>query len=458
MYCKHCGKSIDTDSVFCRYCGKPLNENSAEAQNTCVQKDSAKALTHSNSKKIILLFCSCTILLTFIVWGTFSIFNKNKIADITIDKVSRDLAIATKNYDELYGFHEGLAKVYKNKKYGFIDKLGHEIVPCIYDKAEDYHLGISIVSKGEKTGVINQEGDIVIPCKFDDIQTFGKDSLAVACLYGKYGFIDLKGNIVIPFNYEECGEFSEGLAAVRQNGLYGFINKKGELIIPCQYRELYNGHGFNDGLVGVSKDKWGYIDKTGKVVIPFQDGLTGMPFSSGLSIKYRRTTFYDKYGLLSYKSEGAFIHKNGELASDYHEVEKIQEFRDGYSVITDNTGWEGLINRQGDFIIPCKYSFIANGFDDKYVVVRLNDKYGMVHKVTGKVVIPIIYNSISWTFKEGVINVEKDGKMGYINESHQIVIPFIYDGATAFSEGFAVVQRYGKYGYVDRYGRDTFNF
>lgn len=48
--------------------------------------------------------------------------------------------------------------------------------------------------------------------------------------------------------------------------------------------------------------------------------------------------------------------------------------------------------------------------------------------------------------------------MGYINEYNQTIIPFVYDEAGAFSEGFAVVQRYGKYGYVDRYGHDTFNF
>lgn len=48
--------------------------------------------------------------------------------------------------------------------------------------------------------------------------------------------------------------------------------------------------------------------------------------------------------------------------------------------------------------------------------------------------------------------------MGYINENNQNVIPFIYDQANDFSEGFAVVKRYGKYGYVDRYGYDTFNF
>ena len=68
-----------------------------------------------------------------------------------------------------------------------------------------------------------------------------------------------------------------------------------------------------------------------------------------------------------------------------------------------------------------------------------------------------IGNAFEFTFKEGVIPLKKDGKIGYINESNQNLTPFIYDEAHGFSEGFAVVKRYGKYGYVDRYGHDTFN-
>lgn len=41
--------------------------------------------------------------------------------------------------------------------------------------------------------------------------------------------------------------------------------------------------------------------------------------------------------------------------------------------------------------------------------------------------------------------------------SNQLVIPYNYDGARDFHEGFSVVEKYGKYGYVDRYGTDTFN-
>lgn len=75
-----------------------------------------------------------------------------------------------------------------------------------------------------------------------------------------------------------------------------------------------------------------------------------------------------------------------------------------------------MINTRGEFVIPCRYSFIANGFDDRYVVVRLNGKYGMVRKETGEVVVPVIYEEIGWpwAFKEGVISVKKMGKWGVL--------------------------------------------
>ena len=252
-----------------------------------------------------------------------------------------------------------------------------------------------------------------------------------------------------------------------------FVDKNGKLVIPCKYENLYNDCGFSEGLVGVSidggedgvvDDKWGYIDKTGKIVIPFQTGLSGSPFSSGLSMRYRGglTFSHDKNGFpVMHKTafEGAFIYKNGKQATDFFETQNIEGFRKGYCTIKDKNGWEGLVNTRGEFTIPCKYSFIANGFDDKYVLIQINNKMGFANKATGQIAIPPIYEIgySGWSFKEGLIPVKKDGKYGYINEHNQIVIPFNYDDAFEFSEGFAVVQRYGKYGYVDRFGHDTFN-
>ena len=477
MYCKYCGKSIDEDSSFCRYCGKPLHEslditdNISAIKETCAPKtngimvNTSKVWTRITQKKKNVIFF--ILLLLLLVCGLCGIFGRKRIADISINQVSQELTAATKKYDELYGFHEGLARVCKDKKYGFIDKLGNEIIPCKYDDAKDYDKGISVVTLGDKQGAINRQGDMVIPCKYDNINLCEDDSLAAASINETSGFIDLEGNIVVPFDYEYCGTFSEGLADVRKNGLIGFVNKNGKLVIPCKYENLYNGCGFREGLVGVSvdgglpgilDDEWGYIDQNGNIIIPFQTGLTGAPFSSGLSMRYRT----DKNGFLIIHEtacEGAFIYKNGKQATDFFETQNIEGFRKGYCTIKDKNGWEGLVNTRGEFTIPCKYSFIANGFDDKYVLIGINNKYGFADKATGQIVIPPIYeiDYSGWSFNEGLIPVKKDGKYGYINEHNQIVISFNYDDAFEFSEGFAVVQRYGKYGYVDRFGHDTFN-
>src|SRR5574344_1795491 len=307
---------------------------------------------NSLRKKIVVSFLA--FLMVIIVCTLWGMFKKKNIADITISEVSQELAKATKKYDNLYEFHEGLAKVCRNKKFGFIDKLGHEIIPCKYDAAEDYSKGVAIVTIGEKQGAINQQGNMVIPCKYDNINISKDDSLAAAFINEKSGFIDLEGNVIVPFDYEYCGTFSEGLADVRKNGLIGFVNKNGKLVIPCKYENLYNSCGFSEGLVGVSidggemgvlDDKWGYIDKNGKIIIPFQTGLTGSPFSSRLSMRYRGgltlSHHNDGFPVMHETAfEGAFIYKNGELATRYFETQNIEGFRKGYCVIKDKNGWE----------------------------------------------------------------------------------------------------------------------
>lgn len=485
MYCKYCGEPIDSGSLYCKYCGKPVNEDNLGCPDVHLNKDGKskfdvlKHKRHNRLKKKIILWSLCALLLVCAFWGAYHMFYRKKIADVTIDRVSQELAESVKKYDELGDFHEGLARVCRNKKYGFIDKLGHEIIQCVYDSAGDFNLGECCVKKGQKVGAVNKYGDIVIPFLYDDISLFGEDSLAVASLNGKQGFINLNGNIVISIKYEICNKFSEGLAAVRQNGLYGFIDKKGRMVIPCKYKEI-GSDGFSEGLIGVSIDGeieqsyeiWGYIDTTGETVIPFQEGLTGFPFKSGITACYRGSgpwlDFIDDDGVPNYiinKKDGdddmVLMNKDGEFVSDFFEQIDSPD-GDGSYVISGSSGM-GVLNKYGEVVIPCKYSFIAHDFNSEYVIVGHNGENGacgIISKTSGEFAIPIMYkiaNESEYTFKEGVIPLKKDGKIGYINESNQNLTPFIYDEAHGFSEGFAVVKRYGKYGYVDRYGHDTFN-
>lgn len=483
MYCKHCGKPIDNDSTFCSHCGKQISEteesiienstqqnqeddilSSPSAQYVAKESEKQKRgkTTFGNSSKKILFICAGVVLISFIVWGLYSLFVSKKIADITIDRVSEELAIATQRYDLLYNFHEGLARVEKGKKYGFIDKLGKEIIPCKYDDADDFHNGLAVVKLGEKKGAINQDDKFAIPCIYEYLDIF-KDNTVKARLNDKEGLLNYSGKTIVPFEYERCEEFREGLALVEKDGLYGFVDKSGVVIIPCQYEDTYDWIGFSEGLAGVKLNgKWGYIDKTGRVIIPFDEGLTGMPFSSGrsticrgglsidgdLSSTYTRTPF-----------EMALINTKGEQVSKWHRG-NIRPFENGYASFSEESGyWWGLIDNNANVVVPCMFGAInlyslKNGFI--YVSQGIH-KDGYYDINSNSLAIPCIYEELPFEISEGLVSAKKDGKYGFINTSNATVIPFIYDGALNFSEGFAVVSRNGKSGYVDRYGNDTFS-
>ena len=126
-----------------------------------------------------------------------------------------------------------------------------------------------------------------------------EESLFPVEVNGKLGYINKTGKIVIKpqFDYNEPEWFSEGLAVVKigsdeketgkidQYGRkipvdykYGYIDKTGKIIIKPQFNDA---GGFFEGLASVIiGDKRGYIDKTGKIVINPQFDDAG-EFSKG---------------------------------------------------------------------------------------------------------------------------------------------------------------------------------
>ena len=74
--------------------------------------------------------------------------------------------------------------------------------------------------------------------------------------------------------------FSEGLAAIKMGGKWGFIDKTGKVVIPPQFDIVLC---FSEGLAPIGMGgKWGFIDQTGKIVIPPQFDAVRW-FSEGLA-------------------------------------------------------------------------------------------------------------------------------------------------------------------------------
>lgn len=84
------------------------------------------------------------------------------------------------------------------------------------------------------------------------------------------------------------------------------------------------------------------------------------------------------------------------------------------------------------------FCFSAEGFaqtiDYSLVPYRSGDEWGFAD-VNRKVIIKPAYDNVAW-FSEGYAAVEKNGKWGYINKAGKLVIPIKFTVAKSFRKGF----------------------
>ena len=224
------------------------------------------------------------------------------------------------------------------------------------------------------------------------------------------------------------------LYTVCREGKWGYIDKTGREVIPCKYGYARD---FSEGLAIVWKsDKCGYIDNTGREVIPCQYD-DAYNFHEGLAkvIKSGRWGYIDKTGR--------------EVAPCQYD--STDGFSEGLAKV-QKSGKDGYIDKTGREVIPCKYDDAFN-FHEGLAIVKKSGKYGYIDK-TGREVIPCKYD-FTWGFSEGLALVEKKGKCGFIDKTGSEVIPCQYDDAYNFREGLAVVYKSDKWGYIDKTGREV---
>ncbi|MDR1594967.1 MAG: WG repeat-containing protein [Prevotellaceae bacterium] len=160
-------------------------------------------------------------------WGMIEIKNLQNIIPV--------------KYDEIDRFYNGRAVVLLNGKYGYIDETGKEVIPCRYDEAKWFNFPAARVKLNGKYGFIDETGKNITPFKYDE--TYVGKKIEWTKSDGKYGFFDraAKKEIVVP-KYDNLGRainsidgFRNGMAQVILNGKHGYIDETGKEVIPCQY-------------------------------------------------------------------------------------------------------------------------------------------------------------------------------------------------------------------------------
>ncbi|MBR0599915.1 WG repeat-containing protein [Sinanaerobacter chloroacetimidivorans] len=246
--------------------------------------------------------------------------------------------------------------------------------------------------------------------------------LLVAFIFGLLSYMDWKNsdpisiteNIdwVLEPEYEgSWPQFTEGLVPLSEQGKYGYLDKTGKSVIPFQYDSAWN---FSEGLAAVErKGKWGYIDKEGRQKIPM---------------------IYDS-------------------AMDFNEgVAPVK--RDGQWIVIDD---------QGKVLFETDYEWIGK-YSDGYAYVEVKDpKYykrthGNYLDKQGKLLLPeSIYQKYDiWEgFSEGCFPAhdKESNKFCYLDENGEKTIKQGYLDAHSFTNGYALVTlETGERARIDRNG------
>lgn len=172
-------------------------------------------------------------------------------------------------------------------KFGYVNEEGKKVISYKYTEAYPFEEGIAKVKKGNKYGFIDEDGKAVGKIKYTLILPFTGSYCRVAVggsykdgvLTGeKWGFLNKRGEEILKPEYDEIGEFENGITYVIKSKKYGLINDHMDFILEPKYVAvgLPDKFGYawfassgkiNKNTGKLENAKYGVVNQNGKIVI-----------------------------------------------------------------------------------------------------------------------------------------------------------------------------------------------
>lgn len=318
-------------------------------------------------------------------------------------------------------------------------------------------LNYAIVSIEGKFGVIDNQGRLTIEPKYSSLSIhnnnqFMADGMLINAFEQK---IVVKDNsvLIMSEDYDNIEYLDNGLLLVSKNDLVGCINQIGTIIIPLRYRSLIYQNNLLIALLHDETDetyKRGVVDFQENQIVPFSQQIEEIKIESKI-ILYKQDWHWGAYTLQGkvicepiYDHIVHIAHNLIKVGMDGKDYEAYDDYywEDGerydftnyseYSIIN----W-GLIDNNGNEILPLEYRAIADKVVDGLVEIRSNKRFGYVD-ITGRILLEPTYKSVE-PFIDGYAIVSKasyyydeDGRdreksvYGVIDSQFKEVIPCIF--------------------------------
>lgn len=365
-------------------------------------------------------------------------------------------------------------------KWGYVNDSGAGVINYSYDEALAFDNGLAKVRKGDNWGIINTDGKEIVPVKYNLIEKYAPAIYRVAAggkikdgvlLDEKYGFINTAGDVLLKPEYDEIGQFKNGLAYIKKGETYGYINDKIELIIPCRFKSVgaFNADGYVWVCDGGSNDK----DNPSKVI----GGKIGIYYKNGnviIPAKYKSVGIF--YPLVQRHSEDklkdlTYVEKTIVKESGSHKLyakyfihpqnfTELKEEAAGFWMSGNADGTKnGVVDLNGKIIIPeNKYRHAWYPTDGLSLVI-INTKYkntNFLNVTTGQM---LLANNVvdAWAFNNGyaIIMDNPDTNVYHaIVDTRGNIVSNRYDEIYAQNNGVHVVRQNKMYGLIGGDGHE----
>lgn len=302
-----------------------------------------------------------------------------------------------------------------------------------YDYVGSFRDGMAVVIRDKMVGYINSEGKEVIPCQFKYVTDEGGES-------GEFPLVRSfsEGLVAVCNFYGESGCSIYNLP--NNNGddgiRWGYADKTGKVVIPIQYTRAGDFHG-GVAIVGTGRDDLRLIDKTGKditdqytiheglivdadgQIIAYQNGAADYSYC-GSSHNY----VFPSEGDLILKQNGypphSFIDRSGNEVINLSGYSDARPFSDGMAYVS-GAGFQGFINSQGEPVIDCsQYADVKDFSSGLAAVASPSDgeslNWGFINK-EGALVMPCTIHVPYWV-----------GGLNSFHESRCIIVSGDDDG------------------------------
>lgn len=356
-------------------------------------------------------------------------------------------------YERIEPFSDGMAQVYVNRKYGFIDSKGRMAIKPRYEQAGRFFEGrapVAVLGNESfagpqfKWGMIDKAGNTVVELAYLKIGDFSEGMAVIMDMNergdDRAGFINPEGQYVIRPIYQDAFPFSEGRAAVKRLGYWGYIDHNGNQVTGLRYTLALP---FTDGLAAVEVgEKWGYINRAGEMVIQPQFSFVGS-FSNGMA------AFDERVSERDWKS--GFINRKGEKVIPAR-FDWVSDFRNGKAAVRLN-GKMGLIDRSGQFQETSWDTLNQTSGSEQHPKKQV----GFKDRKSGRWIIAPRFLEVG-SFRQGRAKVRAASypwKWGYVDRKGKTVIQPIYDEAGDFGNNGASVIFKGQPGFINASGKFT---